>query len=271
MTAQESLAKACLAIYALLTPPVLYVAFRHGFRGAAILGWGYLFLFCSLKLVGNGMQLSDPASTGAVIVSSVGLSPLLLATAGVLHEARHYRYSLARNPEKAKRDTIFTLLFHMLAMGGVALMAIGASKLINLQSQPAGPTTAEDLANARHLASGGIALLLVAWLALAAATMVSILYSDGVVVSGEKAVSDGMGLVLGVVGTLPFLGIRVLASFVYYVGNVSDLSPVGGNVGLVAGLEIAQEMIVTVILVAAGIMTQNIARGSSTQRSNGGR
>ncbi len=87
MTAQTSLADALLAIYTILSFPVLYVIARHGFKGGAILGWGYLFVFCTLKIVGSAMQLSNPASPGASIVGSIGLSPLLLATAGVLHEA----------------------------------------------------------------------------------------------------------------------------------------------------------------------------------------
>lgn len=87
MTPDQALAAAILAIYAILSLPVLYVAFRHGFSGLAILGWGYLFIFCTLKMVGSGMQLHDSQSLGASIVSNVGLSPILLAAAGVLHEA----------------------------------------------------------------------------------------------------------------------------------------------------------------------------------------
>ncbi len=84
---RTALATALLIIYLILSPPVLYITIRHGFRGFAILGWGYLFLFCTLKIVGNALQLKDSSSSGAAIVSSVGLSPLLLATVGILHEA----------------------------------------------------------------------------------------------------------------------------------------------------------------------------------------
>lgn len=83
----HTFAIAILAIYVVLSPVALFVAYRHGFKGWAILGWGYLFVFCSLKVIGSGIQLADSESPGASIVSSIGLSPLLLATAGVLHEA----------------------------------------------------------------------------------------------------------------------------------------------------------------------------------------
>ena len=72
MSPQTNLAKAVLAIYIVLGPIVFFVMVRHGLRGAAILGWGYLSLFCTLKLVGSGIQIGDPGSVGASIVSSVG-------------------------------------------------------------------------------------------------------------------------------------------------------------------------------------------------------
>lgn len=86
-TSSRPLNIATLLIFVTLSVPTVYIAFRHGFRGLAILGWGYLLVFCSLKMVGSGMQLGDNPGSGAVIVTSVGLSPLLLAVAGVLHEA----------------------------------------------------------------------------------------------------------------------------------------------------------------------------------------
>ncbi len=85
MTTDQTLDYAVLGIYAALSLPTIYVAFRHGFR--ALVAWAYLFLFCTLKIIGSGMQLSDSQSSGSAIIGSIGLSPLLLTTAGILHEA----------------------------------------------------------------------------------------------------------------------------------------------------------------------------------------
>ncbi len=87
MTSSQSFAAAVIAIYAVVTIPTLFVTFKHGTRGLALVGWVYLFLFCTLKMVGSGLQLGSSQNSGASIVSSVGLSPLLLGAAGVLHEA----------------------------------------------------------------------------------------------------------------------------------------------------------------------------------------
>jgi hypothetical protein len=78
-----------LGIYGLLALPVIYLVYRHGWHGA--LGWGYLFIFCTLRVVGPSMQIRDEkegkSSSTATLISSIGLSPLLLATVGILHEA----------------------------------------------------------------------------------------------------------------------------------------------------------------------------------------
>lgn len=85
----NSLAIAELAIYSTLSLPVLFLLFRHGRIG--LLGWAYLFAFCTLRLVGGAMSLSSDSSSSsssaASIISNAGLSPLLLAASGVLHEA----------------------------------------------------------------------------------------------------------------------------------------------------------------------------------------
>lgn len=85
--ADVAYAAAVLAIYLVLVIPAAYTAFKHGFSCMAWLGWPYFIFFCSLRIVGSALQISSPASTGAAIISSVGLSPLTIAIAGVLHEA----------------------------------------------------------------------------------------------------------------------------------------------------------------------------------------
>jgi hypothetical protein len=81
----SSLNTAQLAIYIILSLPVLYILIRHSWPG--ILGWGYLFAFCMLRVVGGALVLGNGNSESAAIISNIGLSPLLLAILGVLHEA----------------------------------------------------------------------------------------------------------------------------------------------------------------------------------------
>lgn len=83
---QHNLNVAQLAIYATLPLPTLYILIRHKIPG--LLGWLYLFIFCNLRIIGSALALKDgSADSTAAIISSIGLSPLLLAAAGILHEA----------------------------------------------------------------------------------------------------------------------------------------------------------------------------------------
>lgn len=80
----NSLSAATCTIYSVLAIPVLYLLVRNG--RYSLLGWLFLFFFCTLRMVGGGLAVND-TSVAANIISSVGLSPLLLATASILHEA----------------------------------------------------------------------------------------------------------------------------------------------------------------------------------------
>lgn len=78
-----ALTTAELAIYAVFALPTLFNLLKHGRHGA--LGWLYLFILCSLKIVGGALAFSG--SHTAIIITNVGLSPLLLGTMGILCEA----------------------------------------------------------------------------------------------------------------------------------------------------------------------------------------
>lgn len=78
------LSTAELAIYATLSFPVLFILIRH--LPAGVVGWGFLFAFCTLRIIGGALSMNNNTPS-ASIISSVGLSPLLLAASGILHEA----------------------------------------------------------------------------------------------------------------------------------------------------------------------------------------
>jgi hypothetical protein len=64
------------------------VCSRHGFTRSS--GWIYTFILCSVRIVGAVCQLvtySDHSSgliKAVLIIDSIGISPLLLATLGML-------------------------------------------------------------------------------------------------------------------------------------------------------------------------------------------
>jgi hypothetical protein len=86
----KPLSIAILTIYLILIQPVTFVFFRHGIR--SWLTWLPLQSLCVLRIVGSALQIHDDKThttggTAVLVVNNIGLAPLLLATAGLVHEA----------------------------------------------------------------------------------------------------------------------------------------------------------------------------------------
>jgi hypothetical protein len=74
-----------LAVYLLLTPIVIYIFLCHRWTG--FLPWYYLTVFCFARIIGGGLGIHDSNGLPANIIQSVGLTPLILAIDGLIHEA----------------------------------------------------------------------------------------------------------------------------------------------------------------------------------------
>ncbi|RHZ53566.1 uncharacterized protein CDV56_103643 [Aspergillus thermomutatus] len=236
----NSLSAATCAIYAVLAIPVLYLLVRHGRYG--LLGWLYLFFFCTLRIIGGALAVKD-TSAAASIISSVGLSPLLLATAGILHEARHYRiHSLDK-----KMEWVCVLSYHMFVVAGVALTAAGSAKL---------QTHEQPLDKAAKIAKAGIAILAVAWGVLVAWTGVSFAAPRG----RNSSLTRAGTLLLGTVCfSLVFVGVRVFYSLAALCTERAALNPVTGSLAIRVVLGFLPEVIATLAYVFAGMKTQGAA------------
>ncbi|KAK7222717.1 hypothetical protein V2G26_010720 [Clonostachys chloroleuca] len=188
-----------LAIYSTLSVPAFYILWKHGATG--LLGWGYLLVFFSLRIVGCAMQLSG--STSAAIISNIGLSPILLATAGILHEAQVY----LRPELNRKLEWLKVILYHVQVTGGIALLAVGASRL---QSSP-NPTAGD-----RNMAKAGMGILTSAWTVLA----IWIILSCRPFARFSRIEMDiGNMLLISTLVSIPILGIRVIYSLVSLVST----------------------------------------------------
>ena len=77
-----------LALYGPFFLAALVVCYRHGFKRTS--GWIFLLILCLIRLIGAACDVAtyDSPSLGlyeaVAILDSVGISPLLLATLGVL-------------------------------------------------------------------------------------------------------------------------------------------------------------------------------------------
>lgn len=85
----EGVAIAELVVYIPVALCAIFVVIRHGFHRQ--LGWIYLVIFSGIRISGSVMEIlstKNPDNANdkewATILQSVGLSPLLLSTLGLL-------------------------------------------------------------------------------------------------------------------------------------------------------------------------------------------
>ncbi|KAI0506696.1 hypothetical protein F5B22DRAFT_650514 [Xylaria bambusicola] len=239
----DSVPTAQLAIYVVLTIPVLYLLVRHWPTG--LLGWFYLFTFTTLRIVGGAISMgSSSTSGGASIISSIGLSPLLLATSGILHEARVYR-----GLRRPKLEWWVIGLFHLIVATGIALVGTSASAL-----EQGSNATQSDLV----LLNIGIALLAAAWLILCFWTATSFLPSQHIQTAAAHV--EGTLLLYAIAFSLVPTGIRVVYTVVALVSQKPYLNPVTSFLAIRVILSLLPELSVTILFIVAGVRSRNAVR-----------
>jgi len=135
-------------------------------------------------------------------------------------------------------------------MTGVALVAVGASKL-------ADATTPDALHSATTLAKAGAAILFLGWIFLAAVAIVSAL--DGHMHPYHQSqYDDGTRLLIAVLLALPFLAVRVIMSLAFFASGNADLGPSTSPMVVRVIPYFLMELAVTLLLIAAGVYTRNI-------------
>ena len=247
-----------LTVYIILLPLIAYLLYAHGKHG--LLGYIYLFLFCALQLISAGLQIASSKSTTAAILSSVGLSPLLLALAGVVHEAHTY---LSR--PKAGNATIgwvFQLLLHLLTIAAVVLVAIGTSDLTH---DAAG--TSEYNCDLKHRKVGSI-LLLVALLAIAAhATWVFLKYLVSTNAMARRLLSSA-------ILAMPLVFARLVYTIVYSFASPSShtfhaLNPVTASIAIRVILIFLLPLLAVLSLIVGALLSRHLPREGDGRRGQG--
>lgn len=108
---EEAIAYAEICVYVPVLILTLIVVVRHGFKKQ--LGWIYLAVFCVIRIAGAGFKIDESRSPNKTntewsgILQSVGLSPLLMASLGLLkrvyvasHFYREARLIIGAGPTK---------------------------------------------------------------------------------------------------------------------------------------------------------------------------
>ncbi|KAF5662187.1 hypothetical protein FHETE_8077 [Fusarium heterosporum] len=240
----DSIAAAKLAIYIILVQPAIYCLFKHGKTG--FFGWLYVQIFCVLRIATGGIGLHGATSTGSVIVNSIGLSPLLLAASGILHEARR-----ATNPRLNRRlDIVLEVKYHGLV--GVA-MALIIVPVVNSQGE--NPSSSN-----KTLLTVASALMAVAWSSLVIWALWSLGKSQGLSTSKHiPSFHGGKVLLYATFLTLPLLALRLAYAITYLQLQISH--PESGfltSKAVEVCLGMVPEVMITVIFLFVGVKTRSL-------------
>ena len=231
-----------LAIYIVLLQPTLWLFYKHG--KAAILAFLYLTAFEILRIVAAGIQISNhsdaqPSEAGA-IVSSIGLSPLLLAYAGFLGLLREY-YGTSNAGQLG--PLVAEVGVHLGAMSGIALVAVGVTKLASQNA------THSDIDLGHTLLETGAVILLITWVVLAILCLKIL-----------RKIKNQLIASLLMASALIFIGVRAVYSVVYAFNHSPSLSPITGTFAVKLVVIFLVQLLAALSLTAVAFFTLGAAK-----------
>ncbi|KAH7418092.1 hypothetical protein BKA64DRAFT_700629 [Cadophora sp. MPI-SDFR-AT-0126] len=154
----------------------------------------------------------------------------------------------SRNSKVQQYDRVaLVIVIHLIVTTGLALIASGASSF-----------GAQDGKNKNDemLIKTGVMVLVVAWILIAASTLISFLPSQRN--RHAPIFIDGSKLLYAVLFSLPFVFVRLMYSVISIFSPSRDLNPVSGSLGLKIGLSFLMELIVVIAFTFVGLATHGI-------------
>lgn len=243
---QYILSLTTLIYYAPCAPLLLYILWTH--RHTGISGWKFFFLFTALQCTGAGLAVGSGAngtpSATSIILTQVGLSPLILGLEGVVYEYFKLSHPVEENVRKTARW--LHIFFILAVMGAVAFYAAGAVELYG--KNPPSSALAEVQA--------GATCLLAFFLALCA--------TFGAVAWRTRETQTARPLMWSVTVSLALLAIRVVFSTVsaFDHGNPA-FNPVTGSIAYQNALEFVPGALIIAVMAVGGLMTANLGMAST--------
>ncbi|CAO2649421.1 Nn.00g068060.m01.CDS01 [Neocucurbitaria sp. VM-36] len=237
----------------------LIVCFRHGFHRSS--GWLYTLILCTVRIAGAICQFlshsnhSDGLIQATVIIDSIGLSPLLLATLGLLSRLVSF-VNVKSTPTITLKH--FRILQLLITVGLILSIVGGTSGNI----QPNGTVQVDTTSKA------GIILLIVAYAGLVLIYFISA-SKVSIVPNKERRVS------VAIFCALPLILVRLVYSACAVFLHSHLFSIVTGSVVVHVVMAIIEEFIVVAIYILLGFLVDKLDNSKqgvvSAQRSIGGR
>ncbi|KAK5716597.1 hypothetical protein LTR15_009488 [Elasticomyces elasticus] len=227
----------------------IFVCSRHGFGRSS--GWIYTMILCLVRIVGACCQLATykSQSTGLLeadlILESVGISPLLLATLGLLSRCADSINQSSRTVFSAMHFRIIQLCILI----GLILSIAGGTSSVSSTGVYKSQTTSK----------AGIALYLVCFLALCIVTMIT-LKNSSYLMAGENR------LIWAVIIAMPLILIRLIYSLLIVFHHSHTFSLINGSALVHALMAVVEEMLVVLMYLGVG---WSLSTDSATMKAPG--
>lgn len=227
------------------------LAIVHGFGRNS--GWFFLITFSLARIVGPCFQLAtihDPTNTdlytGAAILQSIGLSPLMLTALGLLSRV----VSSISKTRRTFPGTRQLLLIHLVVTGALVLGVIGGIKSSDKLKSTGSyvPQTYSKIASALFILSYILIVLSVLF------TFCHISHAE----RGERRILVAVAL------SLPFLLVRVVySSLSVYDTSSKTFNVVDGNVTVWLVMALIMEAIIVIIYETVGLTLRKVEKADA--------
>ncbi|KAB5582950.1 hypothetical protein GE09DRAFT_1181850 [Coniochaeta sp. 2T2.1] len=267
----ESVAIAELVVYIPTALVTIWVVLRHGTHKQ--LGWIYLAIFCGIRIAGSVFEIlshNNPSNSSdeewALILQSVGLSPLLLSTLGLLKRvfdevsgrvpsgknfilngisqtrgiAGRVAGIYTKRATAASRRSRAVQLLHLPALIALILAISGGSDEFS--------SDVTQHAGGRTKVRAAIILYLMIYLATFFLWIVTLRDFSSMRKSQTR-------IFLCVMVAIPFIGVRVLYSLISDFGNSPQFNLVKGDEGIRIGMALVEEFVIVVMYTVLGVVT----------------
>ena len=248
LTFRNGISIALIIVYAPLLLLGAFLSKRHGFGRSS--GWIFLVVFCILRILSAAFNLAlinSPTSTSLHIASgitnSVGLSPLLLSSLGLLNRAIE---SIERRAASVTVTPRHLRLIQLLVMIGLILAIVGG---VNAGEAK----TADDLDDARTLTQAAVGLFIAGFVILTLSTA-RVFFAISSAEEGERRLIPALAV------ALPFLLVRVIYSGIGAYGSNTKFNATTGSSAIFLVMVVLMELVVVVIFEGVGLTLRAIPR-----------
>ncbi|KAG4439019.1 hypothetical protein IFR05_005483 [Cadophora sp. M221] len=258
---EEAIAYAEICVYVPIFILTLIVVFRHGFKKQ--LGWIYLAIFCVVRIAGAGFKIDEskhPNKTNTEwsgILQSIGLSPLLMASLGLLKRvtdevSNHVRsqtnsYSsnrgisglIAKRATANSRRSRIIQVMQLPTMIALILCVVGGTD--------EGDSSPSEIKTGKKYTKIGIIIFLFVYLLLSSLVIIT-MKDVGNAMKGEKRIY------FAVLCALPFIAVRLLWSVLSAFSHSRDFSLTNSGKPLIQlFMAVVEEFVVVCLYTLAGL------------------